>query len=209
MGQRRIVGVCQEPAFDKHGAVYRFAQDIKPRVFYPAIRAVCCRHHMPLDRTRQGSFSGRCEMRADPASSRTRGSVEMDADEDRFGVRVRDLGTGAERDKRVVPPGQDGFEACSLERVVQAQGDIQSDALFRNEILRDSAKIVSAVSGIARSLSLSVVAEGVETEPQAQLLRLLRCDQIQGFLISPAVPAGQAEAFFSAPTQDAPLQGDA
>ncbi len=73
----------------------------------------------------------------------------------------------------------------------------------------DKTSIVSTIISLAQSLRLKVVAEGVETEPQAQLLRLLRCDQIQGFLISPAVPAGQAEAFFSAPTQDAPLQGDA
>jgi predicted signal transduction protein with EAL and GGDEF domain len=31
------------------------------------------------------------------------------------------------------------------------------------------------------------VAEGVETEEQRKLLRLLRCDQMQGFLFSPAV----------------------
>jgi EAL domain-containing protein (putative c-di-GMP-specific phosphodiesterase class I) len=39
-----------------------------------------------------------------------------------------------------------------------------------------------------------VVAEGVETEQQAQLLRLLRCDQAQGFLFSRPVPAEDIEA---------------
>jgi len=43
------------------------------------------------------------------------------------------------------------------------------------------------------SLSLKVVAEGVETEEQANLLRLLKCDEFQGFLFSPAVPAEQVE----------------
>jgi len=38
------------------------------------------------------------------------------------------------------------------------------------------------------------VAEGVETEQQAQLLRLLRCDQAQGFLFSRPVPAEDIEA---------------
>jgi EAL domain-containing protein (putative c-di-GMP-specific phosphodiesterase class I) len=37
------------------------------------------------------------------------------------------------------------------------------------------------------------VAEGVETEQQAQLLRLLRCDQVQGYLFSPPVPAEKIE----------------
>jgi EAL domain-containing protein (putative c-di-GMP-specific phosphodiesterase class I) len=32
-------------------------------------------------------------------------------------------------------------------------------------------------------LSLKVVAEGVETEEQAKILRLLKCDEMQGFLV--------------------------
>jgi EAL domain-containing protein (putative c-di-GMP-specific phosphodiesterase class I) len=39
-----------------------------------------------------------------------------------------------------------------------------------------------------------VIAEGVETEEQAKLLRLLRCDEIQGYLISKPVPAEQLVA---------------
>jgi diguanylate cyclase len=39
-----------------------------------------------------------------------------------------------------------------------------------------------------------VVAEGVETEEQAQLLRLLRCDQMQGYLVSPPHPREKIEA---------------
>ncbi len=35
--------------------------------------------------------------------------------------------------------------------------------------------------------------QGVETEQQAQLLRLLRCDQAQGYLFSPPVPAEKIE----------------
>jgi EAL domain-containing protein (putative c-di-GMP-specific phosphodiesterase class I) len=38
-------------------------------------------------------------------------------------------------------------------------------------------------------LKLKVVAEGVETAAQSSLLRLLDCDEIQGFLISKPVPA--------------------
>jgi diguanylate cyclase (GGDEF)-like protein/PAS domain S-box-containing protein len=49
--------------------------------------------------------------------------------------------------------------------------------------------IVSTVISLAHSLGLQVVAEGVETTNQAHLLRLLRCDQIQGFLITKPLPA--------------------
>jgi EAL domain-containing protein (putative c-di-GMP-specific phosphodiesterase class I) len=53
--------------------------------------------------------------------------------------------------------------------------------------------IVSTMISLGRELRLQVVAEGVETEEQAQLLRLLRCDQMQGFLIAkPLLPEGIA-----------------
>lgn len=42
--------------------------------------------------------------------------------------------------------------------------------------------IVTSVISLAHSMNLAVIAEGVETEEQARLLRLLRCDQMQGFL---------------------------
>ena len=51
----------------------------------------------------------------------------------------------------------------------------------------DDTSIVSTIISLAQSLRLKVVAEGVESEQQAQLLRLLRCDQVQGYLFSPPV----------------------
>ena len=56
--------------------------------------------------------------------------------------------------------------------------------------------LVSTVITLAHSLKLKVVAEGVETEEQSRLLRLLRCDEMQGFLFSKPVPAGIFEAKF-------------
>ena len=53
----------------------------------------------------------------------------------------------------------------------------------------DDLSIVSTIISLGHSLSLKVVAEGVETEEQANLLRLLKCDEFQGYLFSPAVPA--------------------
>jgi len=43
-------------------------------------------------------------------------------------------------------------------------------------------EIVSAVISLAHAHDMQVVAEGVENEEQAKLLRLLRCDHQQGFL---------------------------
>jgi diguanylate cyclase (GGDEF)-like protein/PAS domain S-box-containing protein len=53
--------------------------------------------------------------------------------------------------------------------------------------------IVSTVISLARALNLKVVAEGVETEEQANLLRLLRCDEVQGFLFGRPVPPEELE----------------
>jgi diguanylate cyclase (GGDEF)-like protein/PAS domain S-box-containing protein len=48
--------------------------------------------------------------------------------------------------------------------------------------------LVSTIISLAHSLRLTVVAEGVETEEQANYLRLLRCDQMQGYLFSKPLP---------------------
>ncbi|MGO4377995.1 EAL domain-containing protein [Pseudoduganella sp. RAF19] len=51
--------------------------------------------------------------------------------------------------------------------------------------------LVSTVVTLAHNLDLKVVAEGIETEEEAKLLKLLRCEQGQGFLYSRPVPADQ------------------
>ncbi len=56
--------------------------------------------------------------------------------------------------------------------------------------------LVSTIIDLAHSLSLNVVAEGVETEQQSRLLRLLKCDEMQGYFFSKPVPADIFEARF-------------
>jgi EAL domain-containing protein (putative c-di-GMP-specific phosphodiesterase class I) len=58
---------------------------------------------------------------------------------------------------------------------------------------------VSTIINLAHSLNLKVVAEGVETEEQSRLLRLLSCDEMQGFLFSKPVPSDIFETRFLAP----------
>lgn len=54
--------------------------------------------------------------------------------------------------------------------------------------------VVRAIVGIGHALGMSVVAEGVETHDQVQLLCDLDCDELQGFLVRHAVPAADIEA---------------
>jgi len=61
----------------------------------------------------------------------------------------------------------------------------------------DSMTIVSTIISLAHSLNLKVIAEGVDAEEQAKFLRLLRCDQIQGYLVSPPVPSEQIPILLS------------
>ena len=49
--------------------------------------------------------------------------------------------------------------------------------------------LVSTIVNLAHALRLNVVAEGVETEEQFELLRLFGCDEIQGFLFEKPLPA--------------------
>jgi EAL domain-containing protein (putative c-di-GMP-specific phosphodiesterase class I) len=52
----------------------------------------------------------------------------------------------------------------------------------------DTMTLVSTIISLAHSLRLTVVAEGVDQEDQAKVLRLLRCDQMQGYIFSKPLP---------------------
>jgi diguanylate cyclase (GGDEF)-like protein len=56
--------------------------------------------------------------------------------------------------------------------------------------------LVSTIIALAHSLKLKVVAEGVETEEQSRLLRLLNCDEMQGYLFSKPIPGEVFETTF-------------
>ncbi len=65
----------------------------------------------------------------------------------------------------------------------------------------DDAAITLAIIGMAHSLKLGVIAEGVETVAQLAYLRRHRCDQIQGYYFSPPLPVPQLEQLMREPSR--------
>ena len=71
---------------------------------------------------------------------------------------------------------------------------LKIDQTFVRDLASDvsDAAITAAMIAMAHALELKVIAEGVETEQQLAFLRSRQCDEMQGYLFSPPVPA---EAF--------------
>jgi diguanylate cyclase (GGDEF)-like protein/PAS domain S-box-containing protein len=76
---------------------------------------------------------------------------------------------------------------------------IKIDRSFVSELAvrGDSMAIVRAVTGLGRSLGISTTAEGVETSEQLALLRSEGCNEVQGYLFSPARPAAEVDKMLS------------
>ncbi|MCG8590963.1 MAG: EAL domain-containing protein [Proteobacteria bacterium] len=68
---------------------------------------------------------------------------------------------------------------------------LKMDRSFTREAIedRDGSMVAAAIIGLANSLGLSVLAEGVETEAQREFLIEHACPGMQGFLFSPPLPA--------------------
>lgn len=79
---------------------------------------------------------------------------------------------------------------------------LKIDRSFVENLLtsRNDQAIVSAVVGLAQTLDLELVAEGVETEAQRQLLTQMGCDHIQGWLVCKALPSEEIAQRFQART---------
>ncbi len=102
-----------------------------------------------------------------------------------IGVAIDDFGTGF------------SSLGCLARLPVQT---LKIDLSFIRAMLDDpnSMSLVSTMISLAHSLKLNVVAEGVETEEQANILRLLRCDQMQGFLVGRPMPMPEMTALLTA-----------
>ncbi len=78
-----------------------------------------------------------------------------------------------------------GYSSLSYLRQIPAR-QLKIDRSFVNDLASsaDARAVVDAVIQLAHGLSLDVVAEGVETEEQRDILIALGCDELQGFLLA-------------------------
>lgn len=97
-----------------------------------------------------------------------------------IGIAVDDFGTG--------------YSALSYLRRFPVT-TLKIDRAFVRDIETDpaDAQLVESIVAMARALSITVIAEGVETEAQADLLRDMGCAYAQGYLFSKPMPAAEFE----------------
>ncbi|WP_181409846.1 bifunctional diguanylate cyclase/phosphodiesterase [Martelella alba] len=78
----------------------------------------------------------------------------------------------------------------SLLKVAPSALKIARELIFPLVAKPDQRQIVKAIIDIAQALNIRVIAEGVETEEHAEILRALGCDALQGFALARPVSAG-------------------
>jgi diguanylate cyclase (GGDEF)-like protein len=71
----------------------------------------------------------------------------------------------------------------------------------------DTMTLVSTMLSLARALRLKIIAEGVDSEEQANALRLMRCEEMQGYLISKPVPRDNITALLQKKTTNGAMAG--
>jgi EAL domain-containing protein (putative c-di-GMP-specific phosphodiesterase class I) len=88
-----------------------------------------------------------------------------------------------------------GYSSLSkLQRLDIDAVKIDQSFVYKLATDQQSLALCQAVVSIGRSLDIDVVAEGVETVEQLQLLQQMGCDEIQGYLVSRPLPAEQIPA---------------
>ena len=107
--------------------------------------------------------------------------------------RLKDLGVGLSIDDFGT-----GYSSLSYLRRFPIDA-LKIDQSFLREVTsnQEDASIVSAILLVGQSLKLTLVAEGVETLGQLAFLRIMKCDQAQGYLFSPPVAAEAVERFLA------------
>ena len=93
-----------------------------------------------------------------------------------------------------------GTGFCSLAYLRELPADeVKLDRVFLRDMDRDpsAAEIVRSTIALAHALDLKIVAEGVETRTAWSALAGWRCDEVQGYFVSPPLAGGRVLAWLS------------
>ncbi len=103
---------------------------------------------------------------------------------------IRDMGVGI-----AIDDFGTGYSSLAYLAKLPVQ-TLKIDRSFIITMLKDpnAMLLVQTMISLAHSLRLKVVAEGVDEEEQATMLRLLRCDEMQGYLFSKPLPREELTA---------------
>ena len=74
---------------------------------------------------------------------------------------------------------------------------LKIDRAFVQDLSTSNRAIVKTIISLAKNLDISVIAEGIETEEQANFLRELQCDEVQGYFYSKPLPKEQIESLLN------------
>jgi EAL domain-containing protein (putative c-di-GMP-specific phosphodiesterase class I) len=113
----------------------------------------------------------------------------------RLGVRIAldDFGTG--------------YSSLSyLTRLPVDRLKLDRSMIHRMTLDRKSAAVMRSMISLGAELDMEVIAEGVETEVQLQMLADLGCHQVQGYLLGRPMPAEEAQAALSKPWGNRPVR---
>lgn len=116
-------------------------------------------------------------------------SITMDNVENTIGIlnKFRDHGLGI-----CIDDFGTGFSSMSyLQKLPINKLKIDKSFIDNVHLDADSASIVKAIVGLAHSLSLSVVAEGVELQAQYDFVKSINCDEVQGYFFCKPLPVSE------------------
>jgi diguanylate cyclase (GGDEF)-like protein len=152
-------------------AINLSAHQLRQRDLPQRISAALTRHQINPDLLT-------CEITESVAMEDTEATARIFSDLDAVGVHISidDFGSG--------------YSSLAYLRKLPA-GELKIDRSFVLDLAtsEEARKIAGAVVQLAQALKLKVVAEGVETEEQYQILRELGCDELQGFLFAKPMSA--------------------
>ena len=152
-------------------AVNLSAHQLRQRDLPQRIAAALARHQINPDLLT-------CEITESVAMEDTEATLRFFSELDAVGVHISidDFGSG--------------YSSLAYLRKLPA-GELKIDRSFVLDLAtsEEARKIAAAVVQLAQALKLKVVAEGVETDAQYQILRQLGCDELQGFLFAKPMSA--------------------